>query len=313
MGRTFQKPAVRVILALLCCVLWGSAFPCVKIGYEWLGIETAGSQILFAGYRFFLAGVLTFIMGCFMEKRILKMKKSSVPYIFRQGFLQTTVQYVCFYIGMAYTTGTKGSVINASNAFVSIIAAHFMMKDEKMTWKKAAGCVIGFLGVVIINVEPGALGSGLTFRGEGMIAICTISYGISTVIMKKISHRESGMTITAYQLLFGGALLILIGLLGHGHLGSFDGKSTVLLVYMALLSAVSFSIWTLLLKYNPVGKVAVFGFTIPIFGVFLSGIFLGEQAVSLKNLAALICVSIGILIVNGQELKAEDKEAAKKL
>ena len=310
MGRTFQKPAVRVILALLCCALWGSAFPCVKIGYEWLQIETAGSQILFAGYRFFLAGVLTFIMGCCMEKRVLKMKKSSVPYIFRQGLMQTTVQYVCFYIGMAYTTGTKGSVINASNAFVSIIAAHFMMKDEKMTWKKAVGCMIGFLGVIIINMGPGALSGGLSFKGEGMIAVCTVTYGISTVVMKKISHMESGMTITAYQLLFGGAALILIGLAGRGHLEGFDVKSSVLLFYMAMLSAVAFSIWTLLLKYNPVGKVAIFGFTIPIFGVFLSGIFLGEQAVSLKNLAALICVSIGILIVNGMELPAGGREKA---
>ena len=54
---------------LLC--LWGSAFPCVKIGYELLQIKTTGSQILFAGYRFFGAGILTFLMGCIIEKRVL--------------------------------------------------------------------------------------------------------------------------------------------------------------------------------------------------------------------------------------------------
>ena len=43
-------------LALMCCALWGSAFPCIKIGYEWLQIEGAGSQILFAGYRFYAGG-----------------------------------------------------------------------------------------------------------------------------------------------------------------------------------------------------------------------------------------------------------------
>lgn len=298
MEELFQKPTVRVSLALFCCALWGSAFPCVKIGYEWLGIESAGSQILFAGYRFFFAGAVTFIIGCMMEKRILLMKRASVPYILRQGLLQTTIQYVFFYIGMAYTTGTKGSVINAANGFIAIIAAHFMLKNENMTWKKAAGCVLGLLGVVIINLEPGAWGNGFSLRGEGMILVCTISYGISTVVMKLISNMESAATITAYQLLFGGAVLILLGVALKGHIGRLDVKSTILLVYMILLSAAAFSIWTLLLKYNPVGKVAVFGFCIPIFGVALSAVVLGEQILSLKNAAALVCVSAGILIVN---------------
>lgn len=299
MERTLQKPAVRGLLALLCCALWGSAFPCVKTGYEWLHIETTGSQILFAGYRFFLAGVLTFIMGSVMERRILRMKKSSVPYVLRQGLMQTTLQYVFFYIGMANTTGTKGSVINASNAFISILAAPLLIKGEKLTWKQGVGCAVGFLGVIIINLEPGAWGDGFSFGGEGMVLICTVFYGISTVIMKKISHLESAMTITAYQLLFGGFILTVIGFAAGGRIAVFDGKSAALLIYMAMLSAVAFSLWTILLKYNSVGKVAIFGFSIPVFGVFLSAVILGEQIISLKNFAALICVSIGILLVNG--------------
>lgn len=300
MERILQKPAVRGILALFCCALWGSAFPCVKTGYDWLAIEGVGGQILFAGYRFFLAGILTFLMGCLMEKRFLMMKKSSFPYILRQGILQTTMQYVCFYVGMANTTGTKGSVINASNAFISIIAAHFLVKGERMNWRKAAACIIGFSGVILINLEPGAWGSGFSWQGEGMMFICTISYGISTVVMKLISHMESAVTITAYQLLFGGGFLIFIGAALHGEMGAFDGKSMVLLFYMAVLSALAFTIWTLLLKYNPVGKVAIFGFSIPIFGVLFSAIFLGEQAWNLKTLAALICVCGGIILVNGK-------------
>ena len=298
MEQTLQKPAVRGSLALFCCILWGSAFPCVKLGYEWLNITDAGGQILFAGYRFFLAGVLTFIAGCIMEKRFLLMKKSSVPYVLRQGFLQTTVQYVFFYIGMAHTTGTKGSVINACNAFVSILVAHFIMKNDRMTSRKAAGCLLGFAGIIIINLAPGAWGSGFSLLGEGFVLICTISYGISTVIMKLIAHRESAMTITAYQLTFGGFLMVLLGVFMHGEMGRFDSRSALLFAYMVFLSTVAFSIWTLLLKYNPVGTVAIFGCSIPIFGVVLSALFLGEQVFTLQNLAALVCVSAGILIIN---------------
>lgn len=298
MERFYQNTAARTVLALLCCALWGSAFPCVKIGYELFHIENSGSQILFAGYRFFMAGVFTFLLGCALEKRMITMKRASMPYVFGQGILQTTIQYVCFYIGLAHTTGAKGSVINASNAFFSIIAAHFLMKSEKLTWKKIVGCLVGFAGIIIINLEPGAWGSGFSFLGEGMVLVCAFSYGLSSVTLKMISDKEKPVTITAYQLLFGGAVLILIGAVSGGEVHGFDTRSTLLLLYMSLLSTVAFSIWAELLKYNSVGKVAVFGFSIPVFGVALSAIFLGEQVVSVKNLAALVCVSVGIVIIN---------------
>lgn len=294
MAGKIQNPAAVCALALLCCALWGSAFPCIKLGYEWLDIEGTGSQILFAGYRFFLSGIFTFVIGCVIERKFLTMKRSSVWHIFRQGLLQTTVQYVCFYIGLAYATGAKSSIINASQGFVAIIASHFMLKSEKMTWKKAAGCVLGLTGVVVVNLAPGAWGSGFSLKGEGMIVLCTVVYGISMVLLKMISDEESPMTITAYQTLMGGTLLVLAGAAS----GGFTAKSVILLIYMALLSTAAFSIWTILMKYNPVGKVAVYTFTIPIFGVALSGLLLGEQVLEMKNLIALVLVSAGIIIVN---------------
>lgn len=308
MEKKLQNPIVICVLALLCCALWGSAFPCIKIGYEWMEIKGTGSQILFAGYRFFLSGVLTFVLGCLLERRILRMKRENFGVIFRQGVLQTTIQYVCFYIGLAHTTGAKGSIINASNAFISIVAAHYMIRSERMTWKKGLGCILGLAGVVLVNLEPGGFGGGFRFLGEGMVLLCTIAYGVSTVLLKMISDRESPMTITAYQTLIGSALLIVIGWLLHGDVGVFTWKSAALLFYMALLSTVAFSLWTLLLKYNPVGKVAVYGFTIPIFGVLLSGILLGETIFSVKYLAALLFVSGGVILVNRNDAGKQNRD-----
>lgn len=301
MGKKLQNPVVIGVLALFCCALWGSAFPCIKIGYQWLKIEGAGSQILFAGYRFFLSGILTFLAGCFLEKRVLTIKASSFPVILRQGILQTTIQYLCFYIGLAHVTGTKGSIINACSAFVSIAAAHFMMKSEKITWKKAVGCLLGVAGVIVIHMGKGALDGGFHLMGEGMVLISTIAYGISTVYLKKIADRESPMAITAWQILLGSTILIVCGLALGGSVSRFTLKSGLLLTYMALLSSVAFSIWTILLKYNPVGKVAVYSFSVPIFGVVMSGIFLGEPFLSVKNLAALVLVCVGIRIVNSKK------------
>lgn len=172
------------------------------------------------------------------------------------------------------------------------------MKSEKMTWRKGLGCLVGFAGVVVINMAPGAWGSGFALNGEFLVLLCSFAYGTSSVTLKLISDRETPTAITAFQLLFGGGVLILIGLVSGGSVYGFHMKSTLLLVYMALLSTVSFSLWAALLKYNPVGKVSIFGFSIPVFGVALSAVFLHERIVSVQNLAALVLVSIGIIIVN---------------
>lgn len=298
MEEKLQKPMMVCLLALLCCALWGSAFPCVKIGYELLHIQDVGSQILFAGYRFFLAGIFTFVIGSVMERKLLTVKRASVKYVAAQGVLQTAMQYFFFYVGLANTTGAKGSVINASNAFISIIAAAVLIRTEKITWKKAVGCAIGFAGVIVINLSPGAWGDGFHLLGEGMIFMSALCYGISSVTLKMISDRESPVTITAYQLLIGGAILVLSGIVSGGSVTGFTWKSSLLLGYMALLSTVAFSIWSLLLKYNSVGKVTIYGFSIPVFGVALSALFLGENILSWQTVIALIMVSVGIIIVN---------------
>ena len=287
---------MRARPSVLCTV--GERVSLYQTGIRVAGYRGNRKSDLICRYRFFLSGILTFVIGCAVERRFLTIKRSSVWHVFRQGLLQTTVQYVCFYIGLAYATGAKSSIINASQGFVAIIASHFMLKSEKMTWKKTVGCILGLAGVVAVNLSPGAWGSGFSLKGEGMILICTVVYGISMVLLKMISDEESPMAITAYQTLMGGALLVIIGFAMGGHVGGFTAKSVALLIYMALLSTAAFNIWTILMKYNPVGKVAVFTFTIPIFGVALSGLLLGEQVLELKNLIALVLVSTGIIIVN---------------
>lgn len=290
------KTSVRCALSLLCCMLWGSAFPCIKLGFEWLQIETVGEKIMFAGYRFLLAGLITFAVACLLEKRIIKIQKPFALHILGLGVLNTTMEYVCFYIGMSYITGTKGSIIDAASTFISILMAHFLIRGERLTWRSGLGCIIGFAGIVIINME--GITGGISFMGEGMMLISMIIHGACTVFTKPLAKKNAPMTITAYQMAFGSVFLILIGFAAGGHVICFDGKSALLLVYMAVLSATAFSVWTLLLKYNEVGKVAIFGFSIPVFGMLLSSLLLGEAIFTFKNIVALICVSAGIIIVN---------------
>jgi len=111
------------------------------------------------------------------------------------------------------------------------------------------------------------------------------------------------MVLTAYQLMFGRVALILVGLIMGGEITQVTAAGILLLIYLAILSAFAFTIWTVLLKYNPVGVVAIYGFMIPIFGVVLSGVFLGEQFLSLRTIISLGCVSAGIWIVNREQSK----------
>lgn len=298
----FTRTPVVCGLALICCLLWGSAFPCIKIGYQLFDIASGdvGSQLLFAGYRFALAGVLTILLGSLISRKPLVPKKSSWSSILRLCLVQTVLQYICFYIGLANTTGVKSSIIEASNVFLSLLAASLLFRLEKLTLKKVIGCIIGFAGVVLINLNGSGLDASMSFLGEGMILLSASAYALSSILISRYSQNENPVVLSGFQFFIGGILLALLGAVMGGHISSFTPASAALLLYMALISAVAYTLWGILLKYNPIGRVAVFGFLNPLFGVILSALLLHEsnQAFSLQGLISLILVCLGIFTVN---------------
>ena len=187
------KPLGIGMLACLCCLLWGSATPAIKIGYEWFGIGAGdvASRILFAGVRFVLAGILTVIFGSIIAGKTLIPQKSSWGMICRLGMVQTVFQYIFFYMGLAYTTGVKSAIINGSQTFIAILMACLIFRYEKLTLKKFMGCLIGFAGVIVINFDPSGLTGGFTLRGEGAILVAAIAYALSSALVKRYSQKES--------------------------------------------------------------------------------------------------------------------------
>ena len=283
------------LLALLCCLLWGSAFPSIKIGYQLFNIESSDtmSQILFAGCRFFLAGILTIIFGSLIPR------KGSVKLIVILSLFQTIIQYLFFYIGLAHASGVKSSIINGMSTFFAILVASLVRKQENLNFNKILGCALGAAGVVIVSLSGGDLGGGFAINGEGFILIASVSYAISSVLIKEYSLKENPVTLSGYQFMLGGFVMILVGLFNNGHLVVTTPAAIILLVYMALISSVSYSIWGILLKYNPVSSVTIYGFTNPIFGAILSAVFLAEwNTITIRYLVALGLVSLGIYIVN---------------
>lgn len=296
-----QKTLVVWLGAIVCCVLWGSAFPCIKIGYAMFGIASAdtASQILFAGYRFTLAGILTILIGSALNRKLLIPKKSSTMKIFKLSMLQTVLQYFFFYIGLAHTTGVKASIIEGMNVFVAILIASLLFKQETLTKKKVLGCIVGFAGVILINIT-GSMDMSMSLMGEGSILMSTVVYAFSSVCIKRYSQEENPVALSGYQFTVGGMILCGFGWIMGGRVEGFTTASMAMLIYLAMVSAVAYSLWGILLKYNPVSRVTVFGFMNPVFGVILSAVLLdeGKQELGAKSMVALILVCIGIYVVN---------------
>lgn len=306
-SKFYTKKINIIILAAICTFLWGSAFPSIKVGYELFKIDAddLGGKLIFAGYRFFLAGLFVLSLQIIRKINIFKINKKDLKEFTFLGLSQTTLQYIFFYIGMTYTSGVRGSIINGSSTFFSIILAHFIYKNDKLSFNKIIGCVLGFAGVVIVNLGGSSILSGsFSFRGEGFIMIAALLTSISSIYGKKISQDKDASTVTAYQLTIGGLSLIFLGYLFDGHLANFTVRSSLLLIYMALLSSVAFALWSQLMKYNKVGVISVFNFLIPVFGTILSAMMLKENIFDIKILIALIFVCCGIYLVN--KIKEEE-------
>lgn len=295
----YQTRSGVFALATLCCILWGSAYPAIKNGYALLHIAPAdiASQMLFAGWRFALAGLILLVVAAGMKKSILGLSGRQVGQVALLGLTQTAIQYVFFYIGLAHASGVKSSIMNATGVFFSVVLAHFIYANDRLNGRKALGCLIGFLGVVVVNLGGGALGFDFSLLGEGFVIIAAFVLAAASIYGKRLSASMDPMVMTGWQLFCGGAILVLIGIVGGGQLEGIDLQSGGLLLYMALLSSVAFAVWSLLLKHNPVGMIAAFNFLIPVFGVSLSAIFLGESLLRWSYLGALILVCAGIWLV----------------
>ncbi|MDZ7938298.1 MAG: DMT family transporter [Rhodoferax sp.] len=294
------QPRIVLLLASLCCLLWGSAYPAIKQGYALLSIgrDDLAAQMLFAGYRFVGAGVLLMVFAWFTGRALTRLAPRQLAQTGLLGLLQTTLQYIFFYIGLAHTTGVNGAILNASGVFFSVLLAHWVYHNDTLNWRKVLGCAIGFSGVLVVNIGP-LLGSaptdgGVSIMGEGFIVLAAFVLSAASIYGKRVSQSMDAVVMTAYQLAFGGLGLMAIGWVAGAEMPAFSLAAGLLLVYMMALSAVAFAVWGALLKHNRVSKVAIFSFLIPVFGASLSALFLGESLLEWKYLLALVLVCLGI-------------------
>ena len=303
----FQNPIVLTLLALLCCALWGSATPFIKTGYALMEVSGVPSTMLFAGMRFTLAGIITVAIYSIARCRVLYPKAANLPKVLTVSVFQTVVQYIFFYIGLANTSGVKGTIASGTSAFFCVLIASLIFRQEKLTFKKILACVLGFAGVVIVNLN--GLELTMNLLGDGFVIFSAIASALSSVLMKRFSKDEDPVVISGYQFIVGGIFLVVLGLCMGGTVKLTELTGLLVLLYLAILSAVAYAVWGMLLKHNPVSRVSIFSFTTPIFGTLLSMIMLSGESTGTQPLnlvITLVLVSAGILLLNYQP-KSKDK------
>ena len=300
---------VTFAAALFCCILWGSASPAIKIAYELfrIGPSDTASRIMLAGARFTIAGIMTILFGSVLSSKFLIPKRESWKKVAALSVCQTICQYYFFFMALANTSGVRGSIINASGNFIAILFAVYIFHFEKMTLKKLAGCLIGFAGILLILGGAKALveGGAVTLSGEGAMLAADLFYAASGCLIKIFSRDENPVTLSGWQFFLGGIVLYAIGSFMGGSLVFYSGGCALNLIYMGFISAGAYTLWGVLLKYNPVSRISILGFMNPVMGVLLSAVFLGEgrEAFSVNGILALMLVSAGIICVNAPERK----------
>ena len=299
-----MKSGSVTFLALLACILWGSAFSVVKLGYDILNISSYQSslQILFAGMRFTLAGGVILLVY-FLRHKKFDLSKHEWKQIFILSLPQTFFFYTFFYQGMANTSGSNGSILSSLSTFCVVIAAHFLYKDEKISGTTLVGVLLGFLGIFVLNFQDGSFGN-FNMIGEGYIMIATVFGASGILYTKKLSSNINPILLTGGQLFIAGCMMIALGYVTRGQ-DTFvmTAGGIAITVYLAMVSGVAFSIWATLLKHSKASKISIYKFTIPIFGVLISYIVLGERNDMQTVLVAMLLVTTGVFLINYSKIK----------
>ncbi len=299
-GRKRLSSAYAVsALAVLSCALWGSAIPAIRIGYALLGISSAdvADQLVFAGPRFVLGGIIVYVLQG-ARTGSWHATPAELRAAAQIGFFQVFAQQLLGYVGLAHATGVSGSIASGAGVFMMLLASCFVFRLEKMTLNKALGCLCGFAGLL---VATGGIGQSSRFGwGETLMLASSVAGAAATALMRKKAQSEDPLKLCGLQFMLGGACLLAAGLILGGRLEIATFAELAVLVWLAVVSAVGFSSWSLLLRDNDISRIAPYQFLIPVFGVALSLATIGSEGtpVGPATALALVLIAAGIILAN---------------
>ncbi len=291
-----------IFLAILASLLWSSAFVGVKIGLQY------HSPFQFAGVRFTLSGLMLLLYfnnyGNYRKQLVEHWR-----FILLIAVLQTVIQYMFFYSGIALLPASIAAmIIGSSPLFISVVS-HFSFHDDKMDWLKSTSILLGVIGVAVISLGRSELPSGvkISMLGVALLLMNNFASGFSNVWVAKKPKNLAPTVLSSSSLLFGGIGLILISIPIEGYgLRTVSFEYFVALGWLSFLSAAAFTIWFSLLQ-RPGVKVSVLNtwkFLIPVAGAILSWMIIPDESPDLVSVLGMLVIASALLILNYSNRRA---------
>ena len=273
------SPRTLPFIVLLCALLWGSAFPGIKTIYAaWAEVgvvSTFSNRLLLAGVRFCLAGTALLLISRNPWKEwAVTPKKPLILF----AVLQTFMQYIFFYSGLAVSSAVLGSLLTASGSFWWLLLSPLILRSPWPNRKQWFFLFLGAIGVVLAVYRPGA-GSGNVPLGTLYYCLATFSGALALIVFQTVSKTMGSRAATGFSLLVGGLMLSLCGMQAWPEFVSlFPPKIILLTLYLALVSAAGFGIWNHLTQLFPVNLLAGYRFFVPVCAVTLSTLFVPGES-----------------------------------
>jgi len=278
------------LFTVFLCILFGSNAVAIKIAFAGLGVFTT------AAVRFGVAGAAIYLWAKITRQNTaLKKGQLHQVLIFSALF---TVQLSLFYLGLSRTNASRGTLLINLVPFFILFLAHFFIAGDRITKRKFFGIFLGFTGVVFMFLDEQSLSNGLR-SGDLIILLAVFIWSCATVYLKRVIGTFSPFQIVMYSTLFSVPFLLIEAWLWDDAM-VFGLNMPVIgsLLYQSLVTAsFGFVAWNTLLKKYGAVSLHAFVFIMPIVGVTLGGLVLGEP-ITLKLLLALVFIVSGILVVH---------------
>lgn len=301
-----SRSSNTIAWAIITCLLWSTAYPFIKIGLQY------STPLHFAGSRFILAGLMI-LPFTLRPREYIRMVKANMNLVIWVTVLQTLINYTLFYIGMEKVPGAIGAVIVGSQPFVTAIVSRIMIRDERFTRAKVVTIVLGLAGIVLVSVgrQEFDFSGPAELIGIVMIFIANISTATSNVLISRNGKNMNPLVLSSFSLLIGGLIIFLFSFFIEDvpSKPDFPLNYWLVLIWLAFMSAFTFSKWYVLLK-RPEVKVSelnLWKFIIPVFGAILSWVIVPDENADWVTITGMIIISLSLIYFFGITGKRERK------
>ena len=278
------------VLSAFLCVIFGSNAVAIKLAFSGVGVFTT------AGIRFSIAALAIFIWARVTGQTIWPLKGRFYPLLILAALF--AVQLSLFNLGLSKSNASRGTLISNLLPFWVLFLAHFFVPDDRISRRKFFGILLGFSGVAFMFAEKKGV-TGAFRTGDLIILSATVIWSCNVIYLKRIMRFFSPFQVTFYSMIFSVPVFLLEAILWDTPMiFNLDFKVIGALLYQSLISATfGFVTWNKLLQKYGAVALHSFIFLMPIAGVALGGLVLGEPITS-KIIAALAFIVAGILVVH---------------